>query len=384
MRVALLSTFAASRKDPLGAVLERTHQAFQTEGLGEPSIWFLLADGVVPGFVSSVDRVLKRFPDLQPFTADATVPHGIPIGRRITNDASGEAVPFSTLHAVAAGVPRSFPFHQVVFQLGSPAFGEPVTLSAGGITTRPGVIVTDSWWVNGRNRAMAAMTIVEGDASSKKLPPLPAAVANVLAACGKVKKTAQVPYLVAGEGAESAAPRQAVATVDLETARVAQEIVARYRTAMSEVVTRAALPHDLPPTAEALRPGLGTTSGPTTPALEQIFKPMGYSCRGESGTFTLRRRTPSNLTVQLSLDVGTWSNLVLAMFQMLPFGFKLTLTIPVTARAAPMGQYPIGDAEQWRKIVENLGALVAELDRTLVPEIEAAIGPTPEWYRPDG
>ena len=62
----------------------------------------------------------------------------------------------------------------------------------------------------------------------------------------------------------------------------------------------------------------------------------------------------------------------------------LTLTIPVTARAAPMGQYPIGDAEQWKKIVENLGALVAELDRSLVPEIEALIGPTPEWYRPDG
>jgi hypothetical protein len=160
--------------------------------------------------------------------------------------------------------------------------------------------------------------------------------------------------------------------------------VARYRMAMSEVVTRAALPHDLPPTAEALRPGLGTTSGPRKPVLEHVFKPMGYSCRGESGTFTLRRRTPSNLTVQLSLDTGTWSNLVLAMFQMLPFGFKLTLTIPVTARAAPMGQYPIGDAEQWRKIVENLGALVAELDRTLVPEIEAVIGPTPEWYRPDG
>ena len=384
MRVALLSTFAASRKDPLGTVLERIHQAFLTEGLGEPSIWFLLADGVVPGFVSSVERVLKRFPELQRFTADATVRSGIPLGRRITNDATGEAAPFSTLQQVAAGVPRSFPFHQVVFQLGSPAFGESVTLSSGGVTTRPGIIVTDSWWVNGRNRSMAAMTIVEGEAGSKKLPPLSAAVANVLAACGKVKKTAQVPYLLADAEAEAAEPRHAGATVDPETARAAQAIVARYRAEMSEVIARAALPHDLPPTGEALRPGLGVASGPRKPALQEVFKPLGYSCRGESGTFTLRRRTPSNLTVQLSLDVGTWSNLVLAMFQMLPFGFKLTLTIPVTARATPMSQYPIGDAEQWRKITENLGALVAELDRSLVPEIETLIGPTPEWYRPDG
>jgi hypothetical protein len=104
---------------------------------------------------------------------------------------------------------------------------------------------------------------------------LPAAVANVLAACGKVKKTAQVPYLLAAGGAEAAEPRQAVATVDPETVRAAQEIVARYRSGMGEVVTRAALPHDLPPTAEALGPGLGTASGPRKPALEQVFKPLG-------------------------------------------------------------------------------------------------------------
>jgi hypothetical protein len=47
-------------------------------------------------------------------------------------------------------------------------------------------------------------------------------------------------------------------------------------------------------------------------------------------------------------------------------------------------QYPIGDAARWQKIVENLGAMVRELDRSLIPEIEAAIGPSPEWYQPEG
>jgi len=50
------------------------------------------------------------------------------------------------------------------------------------------VIVTDSWWVNGRNRAVAAMTIVDADATQKKLPPYPPDVASVPAACGKVKR----------------------------------------------------------------------------------------------------------------------------------------------------------------------------------------------------
>jgi hypothetical protein len=64
-------------------------------------------------------------------------------------------------------------------------------------------------------------------------------------------------------------------------------------------------------------------------------------------------------------------------------GFKATLPIPVSATALATSQYPIGDAVRWRKIVENLAAMVVELDRTLVPDIEAAAGPSPEWYQPE-
>ena len=34
--------------------------------------------------------------------------------------------------------------------------------------------------------------------------------------------------------------------------------------------------------------------------------------------------------------------------------------------------------------VETLGAMVRELDRSLVPEIEAAVGPSREEYQPEG
>jgi hypothetical protein len=52
------------------------------------------------------------------------------------------------------------------------------------------------------------------------------------------------------------------------------------------------------------------------------------------------------------------------------------------APRALAGQYPIGGPERWQQIVDNLAALVAELDRSFVPAIEAAAGPSPEWYRP--
>ena len=175
-----------------------------------------------------------------------------------------------------------------------------------------------------------------------------------------------------------------IASAKPEAARAVQAITADYRARLPEIVERAALPHLLPAPGEAYRDvAPGVTAGPRKPALVRVFKPMGYTCRGEAGTFTLRRRTAANLTVELSLDVGTWGHSVLAMFRVWGLGFKGLLSIPVSANAMAAGQYPIGDANRWQKIVENLGAMVRELDRSLVPEIEAAVGPSPEWYQPE-
>src|SRR4029077_6176239 len=92
--------------------------------------------------------------------------------RRITNDplspAAGEAVPFATLHAIAAGVPRSFPFPVIAIHFHSPEFGDLMP----GETRSPemvcGILVSDSWWVNGRTRSLSACALVEADPTSKK------------------------------------------------------------------------------------------------------------------------------------------------------------------------------------------------------------------------
>jgi hypothetical protein len=63
-------------------------------------------------------------------------------------------------------------------------------------------------------------------------------------------------------------------------------------------------------------------------------------------------------------------------------GFKAVLALPVAPRAAA-GQYPMGGPDRWRQIVDNLAALIAELDRSFVPAIEAVSGPAPDWYRPE-
>jgi hypothetical protein len=376
MRVALHTTFVASKKEPLAAMLDRVYQAFPAAGLAEPTLRFSFSDAPLAGYVSSVDRVLKRLPDMRRFLASNTPAPGFPpLGlaetRWLSNAESEEAVEYSTIQTIAAGVPRSFPFHAASIHLHAPEFGD---LAVGLV----GVMLTDSWWINGRNRTLSAVTFVEADAGSKKLPAYPESVAAVLAACGKVKKTMQVPLTPAEPQAQPS-----TASASPEAAAAVRAITQNYRARLAEIIERASLPHDLPPASEVRQESLGLTSGPMKPVLERTFKPMGYTCKGASGTFTLRRRTPANLTAQLYLDVGTWSHRVTAIYQVLGLGFKANVTIPVSARAGYAAQYPIGDAERWQKIVENLAALVAELDRTLVPEIEQAAGPTPEWYQPE-
>lgn len=183
------------------------------------------------------------------------------------------------------------------------------------------------------------------------------------AACGKATKNVQMPVGVEAPVANVAA------------------IMTGYRARLAEILDRAALLHDLPAAHQDVPP-IGTTSGPKKPALAAAFQPLGYSCRGESGTFTLTRRTGANLTVQINLDVGTWSNSLTAFFEVHGIGFTARLPMPVSKAAIGAMQYPIGDAVRWQRIVENLAALTTELDRTFVVEIEAAAGRSPEWYKP--
>ena len=394
MRVALLTTFAASRKEPLAAMMDRVHGGFVEAGL-EPFTHFNFADGGVVSF-SCVDRVLKRHPELERFVTEAPPAPGFPGARRLSNGplspAAHEAVPYATLHEIALGVPRSFPFHSVALHWHTPEFGELAPIaSVLSPNMLAGVLIGDSWWVNGRQRSLSACRVAEVEAGAKKLPEPSGALATVLAACGKARRTVQAPLPgTMGPGPVPAVRLPtgvAIPSANPDVMVAVKAVAVKYRDSIAEIVARANLPHDLPGNAEMSRVALGVHAGPKKPALERVFKPMGYSVSGgtggATGSFHLRRRTAANATLELMLDCGTWSHSLLAIFMVYGLGYKATLTLPPTKEAVPRAQYPIGDAAHWQKIAENLGALVAELERTFVPEIEAAGGPSPEWYRPE-
>jgi hypothetical protein len=186
-----------------------------------------------------------------------------------------------------------------------------------------------------------------------------------------------------------------------QTGEAVREIIRAHRMRMSELL--AALPHDLPhqddsKASSATLSGIPAT-GPKKPELVKAFAPMGYDCRGEHGDFKLQRRTAHNLSVQIHVTIGGWGSTVNAAMHVIGLpkdeekgpGFKAILKLPLSARAARsvaggaefVGQFPIGGSERWRQIVENLAYLVAQLDRSFVGEIEAAVGPSPEWFQPE-
>ena len=374
MRVAMHISIVASKKDPLAEMVGRVRQAFLDAGLPEPAIRFTLVDSSLKKGVSAIDRVLKRHPEMERFLTVSSLIPGAPESRLLSNAATGEAAEYSMLQAIAAGVPRSYPFSDVSMHFHASAFGERLIGLPKVGHSLPGVMVTDNWWVTGRQRALSVYTVVEADERDKRPPPNPEPVDAVIKACGKVRRTEQVPILAPGGGT--------VPSIPPANAQTVKAIVADYRVRLKEVVERAGLPHDLPPASEIRLQNLGVMAGPRKPALETAFKPMGYRCRGGSGEFHLTRRTSGNLTIELYLDVGTWSHEVSAIFLVQGAGFKASLAIPVAPQNAFQGQYPIGDAAQWQKIVGNLAAMVRELDRSFVPEIEQAAGPSPGWYQP--
>ena len=375
MNVAVQVEFKADRKEPLGDVVRRVAALFQQSGLA-PEILATFSDA--PGGIrniSAVERAIKKHPHLARFERnDAPLPGvAIPPIRRLTNGDTSDPFPMADVLALADGVPRSLPFHAVSIHFGHADFGKasfPV-----GLSPKTGIAIGDGWWVNGRNRDLSAFYAVEAEATSKKLPDPPPAIGAILAGFGKPKRTAQfvaptVPA-TAGESAARSVPQEI---------SLISPILTKYRSEMKALVERIGLPHDLPPASEAFQTNRGA-SGALKPTLVEVFKPRGFDCRGGSGTFTLRRRTKANHVVDVELDVGTWSRSLTFMFHVHGPGFNATLMPPVTTRDGPR-QYPIGDTANWKLIVENVAAIVDELERTFVVEIAAAVGPAPAWFEP--
>jgi hypothetical protein len=301
----------------------------------------------------------------------------LPPVRRLTNVGSPAPFPLADVIALADGVPRSLPFHAVHVSLRHAEFGS-VALPFG-LAPKSGVDVSDGWSPGGRARSVQALYSLDGAADSKKLPDPPAAVAAILAGLGKQRTTAQFVEPETFAASIPALADFAPTPLPGEVA-IVNPILLKYKKDLPSIVERIGLPHDLPAGPDVRFAAIGA-SGPLKPTLVAAFKPRGYDCRGDSGVFTLRRRTATNHFVVIELDVGTWSRSVSFAFYVRGPVFIASLHPPVAPRDGSH-QYPIGDTANWERIVANIAAIVDELERTFVAEITSAVQPAPAWFDP--
>lgn len=364
MNVIVHQKHRANKKEPLAAMLRRILDGFAAASL-TPEVTATFADGPDVGGVSAVNRALKKYPDLIPFVSNEPAMPGLPATQRLAGIQSGSKLPLDAVLVLAEGVPRSLPFNAIEVSFGHPDFGMTEAILGQPLV---GVHVGDNWWINGRKRSLRALYTVAADPESSDLPAPPPGVAAVLDLLGTPQKSQTI---VMPETAD-APSRDAMARV--------QDITARYRAELADVLDRASLPHDLPPVADVL--GDPVESGPLKPTLVGAFTPRDYSCRGEPGRFVLERTTSLGNRVILDINVGTWSRMVTAHYVVVGASGGTRLQIPVCARAAGALQYPIGDGANWERIVSNIAAGVDEYDRTFLVEIEEAIGPSPDWFDP--
>ena len=371
IQIALRTEFKLAKGAQTAELIDAVHATFLRVQLNSPVVRFTMEEGVGHK-TSSIERVLRRFPEMRQFDHVISRPWG-PGGqaqevRRIGNDidspVAGAPVDLSTLLEITAGIPKRYPVFSAAVRVTDPAFGNEPSANTGPLFW-PGLTIVDQWGLSKRHIALSALAIVEADPASD-VPPTPAnSVAAVLDACGQHSRPKQI--VLPGQDPNSV-ERIAVIARDVETC-------------LGEIVRRARMPHDFsksddhPPKQPA---------GPRKPTLVRAFRPLGYNCRG-GGVMSLvcSRRTKSNTTVRLHLDFGTSGSHVHPTYSVHWLGFSIALRLPVCPNSGLRAVNWIVDETRWRQIVENLTALVEELDRSVLPTIEEAARPTPAWYEPE-
>jgi hypothetical protein len=357
MKLYMRQEYRATRKEPFGDMLRRIYDGLGKGG--QPVLYrFTFADAMVSmGGVSAVARAAKKYPHLAPLVTTAPV---APILKAKEPDRTGPpaiigdatSLEFAQLAEVANGLPRSLPFHTADVRFYTDEFGSaPARVAA---DTAPaaallhghfntGMRAADTWWVNGRNRHLGAAYVVEVAAGTRKTPLPDGALGAFLATLGKARTVAQFPITQGEDGEEIVVKGRAQAPPELAA------LAERARARMPELIAGAQMPHAIASARAEY------SMHPLKPPLEKHFKPLGYTCKGGSGIFTLRRRTADNHVVEVSLDVGTWSRHLTGHFHVYMPDFAIRLPMPVSAELHGL-QCDIGDAERWEKLVENMGA----------------------------
>jgi hypothetical protein len=371
----------------LAAPLERVF-----ERIGDVPVRFFFEDAPGAGAASACERIVARFPECLRFAPPRPAR---PVASRLmalSNVdgfwegaiawASTENVSREILIGIVNGIPEDFPVGAACIVIGPVAWtdGDPMTEAAArpyapgsppfsvrapALTyLAPGVIVQrlSSGTVN--------VSVTEQLPDSSADRAMPAAVESIVAALGAPASSRTI-----GVSEE----RQVAGPPPTPPADF-MNIHARYRTVLHSLIQKLELPHQLP------EPGAVTAHEPVgeiRAAIVRTFAADGWKRvkgRQGAGTHQLWKPTPNGRQLLLDFDTGSWLRFVLCIMKFLTE--RGAAKLPLHADASMRGQYLTPNPELFRQTLENLRVVVRHLERTWAKEMDDALGPPPESYRP--
>lgn len=332
---------------------------------------------------SAIERATRRFPELSPLVG--TYRDGNGTERAVISSVgSPSTLSWPTALALADGVPRRFPFNQAAFFVAPIHWSSqaaPPTLPTGphvgavveALYSTPSITVNSDWWISKRQYSMRAVVSTPTHLEGPTLPPPPPNVSAALAELGSVRQEELVPTLEPAE-------QEQIDRAD----PLASKIMAGYDASTDEIASTLPFPHLLPHPLNTFSLTDYEACGTLKTSLIQAYRVLGYHYESRDsgqGVFILRKRTALHHSLEVHVDVGSYSKHASFLLCLDGPGWRARALVPVNCHAAHSLGYPIVNAGIWRRIVENSVVAVRYLESSFVSEIEALYPAAPAWYR---
>jgi hypothetical protein len=371
MRLFQRYSFSIPKKQKTGELVRKIFNLINEKNYENTKVLFSFSD-LLESKISAQQRVAKTFPLMTQFCVEAPEKEESrnPLNALEIAEGIGRRFPFQTAQFIFWGVPAS------LLSADFGAVDESVLtalpeLGACGLPPQSFVAVTDSWWVNGRNKGMtAALELPLPDDRATDVT-VPEELEQSLSALAKIKER-QLAFFPTTEEIEQQTEIHKVISPVLDDYKKSIRAVGSY-------LKRLNLPHPKLLTSESAESETETI--PKKRIIGKHLKKLGYKHYGPGGgqgLMCFRKKSAGNNIISIEFDFGSWSKTLHASLRFRGPLTEFFLTLPYSVDGTTLSG--IHSADLFSRAIENLSVVVGAVEQELIAKVEEALPCTPSWY----
>lgn len=379
--------YTLNKHDLTKEVIQRINTVLNINRAMDGPNYFYLADSPIAGGVSSIKRILKRFPELDKYVFEHEEKIGnethtylvlsnfpnddyFQMGGSVVEGKNKDNIRFEILLEIIEGIPRKLPLHKAVFLFDQLNWSQKVNVINEHVYNMSSILYANNWWMPKRDISLFANVSVSESANEKDcLQPLSDELNHTLLQLGTIKKKSLQCLLNQGEKAK-------FETVWYEC----NQLISSFRKNMVNN-NPFVFPHALIENHEHF------TTLPRKQTVSKMMKKLGYKHlpkEGFHGVIVYGKLTKQNHRILLEFDSGRgFFDLRCNFILEGPYWKHRMEELP--CRPNSYGDFfPIPDIETLEKVVENFSVVIQYLEETIVKDIEKLYGPAPKWFDYEG